>query len=383
MSLSALLYRVITTEAYYLRTIYSNNLLQKSPGCTTHQHFPSLASSSGLLPPQLAWAAVRFQKGKATWGAERDRAFFLQDAPGTRVATYPSSMVVENHGSPCYPSRQFLTGLASLLDLTQVLQGVPISTEEEAVKLAPPQAGFTCAVMSLLHFKPLNHHTGQLASHLPLRTDYDYTGYASTEDGVKKQLPGGSIVRFYFPFLHINRTAARHTIYNQNNTVERDTILPDAQLKRMQAFLKYITINWETDAIISGSEQTKKPAKETMKTNMHMFLSTSDGRKELTSTATVSVVNHFHLQQAFRSKKKQMGVKPVVRREPHLQSVSQDKQQSSELLWKVSFCALEDENHGTGVFHKTTASRNCQQKENCNATGSRGNAKGLQELHLP
>lgn len=53
-----------------------------------------------------------------------------------------------------------------------------------------------------------------------------------------------------------------------------------------------------------------------------------------------------------RSKKKQMGVKPVVRREPHLQSVSQDRQQSSELLWKVSFCALEDENQGTGVFHK-------------------------------
>lgn len=32
MSLSALLYRVIITAAYYLWTIYSNNLLQKSPG---------------------------------------------------------------------------------------------------------------------------------------------------------------------------------------------------------------------------------------------------------------------------------------------------------------------------------------------------------------
>lgn len=39
--------------------------------------------------------------------------------------------------------------------------------------------------------------------------------------------------------------------------------------------------------------------------------------------------------------------------------------------------------HMVAAISQTTASRNCQQKENCNATGSPGNATGLQELHLP
>ena len=34
---------------------------------------------------------------------------------GTRVATYLSSMVMEDHGRQCCPPRQFLAGLASWL----------------------------------------------------------------------------------------------------------------------------------------------------------------------------------------------------------------------------------------------------------------------------
>ncbi len=60
--------------------------------------------------------------------------------------------------------------------------------------------------------------------------------------------------------------------YNQNKTDEHDTILPDAQLKRMQEFMKHVIISQDADTIISDSEQ-RSPQEKQRKQDLRVLVS--------------------------------------------------------------------------------------------------------------
>lgn len=55
-------------------------------------------------------------------------------------------------------------------------------------------------------------------------------------------------------------------------TNEHDTILPDAQLKRMQEFMKHVIISQDADTIISDSEQ-RSPQEKQRKQDLRVLVS--------------------------------------------------------------------------------------------------------------
>lgn len=96
MSLSALLYRVITTEAYYLRTIYSNNLLQKSPGWASClfwlqlHHPPALPLPRQQQRPATSSAGMgscTLPKGKGNVGSWTWQGLLSPGCPSTAMLT--------------------------------------------------------------------------------------------------------------------------------------------------------------------------------------------------------------------------------------------------------------------------------------------------------